>query len=275
MLLLVALHAGALHTLSAQSRWLPLYIAFAALIPAISGLERAGALRAAIGFGLVVPLLALLLASPITAPLVLPLVVAAGLAGVDARRAPRALAALLAVALLPALLVALAIAGVPAPWRLDFAAARDRLQMADPRAGLVALAALAPVLVVPVLYGCWRGLPEPRRVASALAVVGLPLFLALAGQMLDPAMSVIVPPLALLAGFVSWLAVVRLPRALRILSIAMLALSAGLSWAPLGIWDDPQWKAALFGLRPDQGAPSRASAGPLGPRGANAMGAAD
>jgi hypothetical protein len=52
----------------------------------------------------------------------------------------------------------------------------------------------------------------------------------------------------LLATFVSWLAVVRLPLALRMLALAMLALSVVLSWTLPGLWEDQPWKAALLSL---------------------------
>jgi len=64
------------------------------------------------------------------------------------------------------------------------------------------------------------------------------------------AMTPIVPPLALIAGFVSWLAVVRLPMALRIFAVAMLVVSAAASWLLPNIWNDPDWLAALGHLLP-------------------------
>jgi hypothetical protein len=64
-------------------------------------------------------------------------------------------------------------------------------------------------------------------------------------------MTAIVPPLALIACFVSWLATVRLPTVLRVFALAMLALSAALSWTHPELWEDPAWKAALLSVVPD------------------------
>jgi hypothetical protein len=75
VLLAVSLHAGGLYTLTASSRAIPLYLAFAVLIPAIRSMEDVGDVQSAIGLGLLMPLL--LLASPITTPLILPLAIGA------------------------------------------------------------------------------------------------------------------------------------------------------------------------------------------------------
>ena len=107
VLLALGLHAGVLYTITAQSRAIPLYIAIAALIPAIRSMEEVGDVQAAIGLGLVLPLL--LLASPSVTPLILPLAVGIALANPDARRDLRAFAAMLLVALLPTIIVAIGI----------------------------------------------------------------------------------------------------------------------------------------------------------------------
>jgi hypothetical protein len=54
------------------------------------------------------------------------------------------------------------------------------------------------------------------------------------------------PAVALLTAFVSWLAVVRLPLALRMLALVLLVASVACSWMFTGFWDDPDWKAALL-----------------------------
>lgn len=257
-LLAVGLHAGGLYTLTASSRAIPLYIAFAALIPAIRSMEDVGDVQSAIGLGLLMPLL--LLASPITTPLILPFAVGAALADRDGRRDARAFVAMLLVALLPTLIVALGIIGFLVQSGFDlalalvpYAQAYSSFAWGDWRGSFGGLLAFAPVLFVPLVYCVWPNLPERRHVFSALAVVLLPLYLALARTVLNTIMTPIVPALALIACLVSWLAVVRLPMALRVAALALLALSAVLSWTQTGVWDDPEWKAALFNTPPALG----------------------
>lgn len=251
------LHAGILYTLTASASDLPLYIAFAALIPAIRALENVGDVQAAIGIGLLLPLL--LLASPASTLLIVPIAVASAFADPDARRELRAFVAMLLVTLMPTAIVALGIVGFMAQSGLDVAAALLPYvhAYASPRFdadaflfGLVALMVFAPILLVPLLYCVWPDLPERRHGFSALAVVALPLYLVLARATLQTGMESIVPPLALLAAFVSWLTVVRLPFELRLLALLALALAAAASWSVLALWDAPLWKAALFSPPP-------------------------
>jgi hypothetical protein len=256
-LVALMLHAGGLYTVTASSRAIPLYIAFAALIPAIRSLEDVGDVQSAIGLGLLLPLL--LLASPIAALLIVPFAIATALADRDARTDPRAFVAMLLVAVLPTLIVAIGIVGFIMQARMDVAAALlpyvgtyANLHF-DPAAlasGLEALAVFAPVLLVPLLYCFWPDLPERRHVFSALAVIALPLYLVFARATLTTTMTAIVPPIALLVAFLSWLAVVRLPFQLRLLSLLLLLLAAAASWTYTGLWDDPAWKAALFNAVP-------------------------
>src|SRR3569623_3328320 len=182
VLLALGLHAATLYTITAQSRAIPLYIAIAALIPAIRSMEEVGDVQAAIGIGLLIPLL--LLASPTTAPLILPLAVGIALANPDARRDPRAFAAMLLVALLPTLIVAIGILGFLAQAGFDLADALMTyvntyrgLHAGDPVPSLLALVAFAPVGLVPLVYCVYPGLPEKRHVVSALLIVGFPLYL--------------------------------------------------------------------------------------------------
>jgi hypothetical protein len=255
VLLALGLHAATLYTITAQSRAIPLYIAVAALIPAIRSMEEVGDVQAAIGLGLMLPLL--LLASPTTTPLILPLAVGVALANPDARRDPRAFAAMLLVAMLPTLIVAIGILGFLAQAGFDVADALMTyvntyrgFHFGDPMPSLVALAAFAPVGLVPLVYCVYPGLPEKRHVVSALLILAFPLYLVLVRTTLVTAMTPIVPPLALIAGFVSWLAVVRLPMALRVFAVAMLVVSAAASWLLPSIWSDPDWLAALGHLLP-------------------------
>lgn len=251
-----AVHAAELHTLTASARAIPLYIAFAALIPAIRSLEDVGDVQSAIGLGLLLPLL--LLASPTGTLLILPLALGAALSNADARRDPRAFVAMLLVGILPTIIVAIGIIGFIAQARLDlaeallpYAFAYSGLHFGDVTGSLITFVVFAPVLIVPVLYCLWPALPERRHTFSALAVIALPLYLAVAREVLTTTMPPIVPPLALITCFVSWLAIVRLPLPLRALSLVMLAFSTVLSWTMTGVWDDPEWKAALLAALPD------------------------
>ena len=257
LLVLVALlpHAGVLYTVTAQSRPLPLIIALAALIPPIRQLESVGDVQAAIGLGLLLPLL--LLASPLTTPLIVPLAVGIALANPDGRRDPRAFVAMLLVALLPTRIVAIGILGFlaqagcsVADALVPYVNAYHIILWRDPTPTLLALLVFAPVGLVPIAYCFLPGLPEARRPVSALLVVILPLGLARAKVMLNTTITTIVPPLALIAAFVSWLAVVRLPRSLRVFSIVMLILSAVLSWMLPALWTDPDWLGALLHVIP-------------------------
>lgn len=81
--------------------------------------------------------------------------------------------------------------------------------------------------------------------------MALPLYLVVARSIVTTTMTPIVPPLALLAAFISWLSVVRLPFPLRLAALVLIGLSAIASWVFIGIWDDPVWKAALFNQVPE------------------------
>jgi hypothetical protein len=256
-LVALMLHAGGLYTVTASSRAIPLYIAFAALIPAIRSLEDVGDVQSAIGLGLLLPLL--LLASPIAALLIIPLAIATALADRDARTDARAFVAMLLVAILPTLIVAIGIVGFIIQAGMDVASALLPYvgTYANPHfdaevlaSGLEALAVFAPVLLVPLLYCFWPDLPERRHVYSALAVIILPLYLVFARSILTTTMTSIVPPIALLVAFLSWLAVVRLPFQIRVLSLLLLLLATAASWSYTDLWNDEAWKAALFNFVP-------------------------
>ncbi len=251
VLVALSLHAGSLYVLTANSRAMPLLLAFAVLIPAIRSMEETGDVQSAIGMGLLMPLL--LLASPITTLLIIPFAVGAALANPDARRDPRAFVAMVLVTILPTLIVAIGIVGFVAQARLDVAEALlpyvraySDIHFGDPTDSFMALAAFAPILIVPIAYCFWPHLPERRHVYSALAVVLLPVYLVVARETLVTTMTPIIPATAALAAFVSWLAVVRLPLQLRLLAFTMLVLAAVASWTLPQIWTDAEWKAALL-----------------------------
>lgn len=247
----VALHAGALYTVTASSRAIPLLVAAGALIPAIRMLEDVGDVQSAIGLSLLLPLL--LLASPLTTLLIPPIAIGAALVDPDGRRDPRAFVAMVLVAILPTVIVAIGIIGFFVQARLDLADALlpyinaySNLRLGDIAGSLSALGGYAPAVAVPLIYCLWPSLPERRHILSALAVVALPVYLAVAGSIVDYPMTPLTPAIAFLVAFVSWLAVVRLPFVLRALALALLVLGTALSWLPHEFWDDPAWKAALF-----------------------------
>lgn len=251
-LVALATHAEVLYAITAASGGLPLYIAFAALIPAIRSMEEVGDVQATIGLGLLMPLL--LLACLVATLLIIPFAVGASLSDPDGRRDPRAFVAMLLVAMLPTIIVAIGILGFLAQAGQDVAealapyvAAYGTLHVGDVLGSVSALVVFAPVLLVPILYCIWPNV-ERRHVVSALAVVALPLYLAIARTVLSTQMQAFVPAVALLASFASWLALVRLPFTLRVFALVMLVLSVVLSWLQVGYWDDPAWKAALFFL---------------------------
>ena len=251
LILAVGLHVGALYTVTASSRAIPLLIAIGALIPAIRMLEDVGDVQAAISLSLLLPLL--LLASPLTTLLIVPIAIGAALVDPDGRRDPRAFIAMLLVAILPTIIVAIGIVGFIAQARLEVADALlpylnayTRLHLGDVLGSLTALGTYAPALVVPIAYCFWPNLGERRHVLSALAVVALPLYLAIARVIVNTTMTPLTPSVAFLAALVSWLAVVRLPFLLRLLALILVVTGTALSWVPQGFWDDPAWKAALF-----------------------------
>ncbi len=259
MLVLLASHANVLYAITAASRGLPLYFAFAALIPAIRQMEDVGDVQSTIGLGLLMPLL--LLAGPLTTPLIVPLALGAALADPDGRRDPRAFAAMLLVAVIPALIVAIGVVGFVAQSGigivnviLPYYATYGALRMGDVAQSLGILFTFAPVAVVPLLYCIWPNLPERRYVWSALAVVAMPVWLAVGRMIFNSSMLPFVPAVALLAAYISWLCVVRLPFLLRTIAMLALAIAVLASWTQTGFWDDPLWKAALFsGLPTDPG----------------------
>lgn len=251
MLLLFASHANVLYAITASSRGLPLYFAFAVIIPAIRQMEEVGDVQSTIGLGLLMPLV--LLAGPLTTPLIIPLALGAALADPDGRRDPRAFVAMLLVAIIPALIVAIGVVGFVAQSGigvvnviLPYYSTYGALRMGDVAQSLGILFTFAPVAVVPLLYCIWPNLPEKRHVWSAVAVVAMPVWLAVGRMVFSSTMQPFVPAVALLAAYISWLCVVRLPLLLRALAMAALAVAVLASWTQTGFWDDPLWRTALF-----------------------------
>jgi hypothetical protein len=253
-LLLVAFasHAQVIYAITAASRGLPLYFAFAALIPAIRQMENVGDVQSTISLGLLMPLV--LLAGPLTTPLILPLALGAALADPDGRKDARAFVAMLLVALIPTLIVAIGVVGFVAQSGigienviLPYFAAYGSLKLGNVAESLGVLFTFAPVAVVPLLYCVWPNLPEKRHVWSALAIVAMPVYLAVARVTFNSSMQAFVPAVALLAAYMSWLCVVRLPFLLRAVALVMLAVALFASWQATSLWTDAAWREALLG----------------------------
>lgn len=251
----VACHVGTLYTVTASSRAIPLLIAIGAMIPAIRMLEDVGDVQSAIALSLLLPLL--LLASPLTSVLIVPIAIAAALLEPDGRRDPRAFVAMLLVAILPTVIVAFGIVVFIVQAKLDLADALlpyvnvyASLHAGNVVDSLAALFAYAPAMAVPLVYCVWPDLAERRHVLSALAVVALPLYLAVARVLVDTTMTPLTPAVAFLVAILTWLSVVRLPFLLRLVALVFVVLGTALSWQPLGFWDDPAWREALFSPAP-------------------------
>jgi len=251
----VACHVGTLYTVTASSRAIPLLIAIGAMNPAIRMLEDVGDVQSAIALSLLLPLL--LLASPLTSVLIVPIAIAAALLEPDGRRDPRAFVAMLLVAILPTVIVAFGIVVFIVQAKLDLADALlpyvnvyASLHAGNVVDSLAALFAYAPAMAVPLVYCVWPDLAERRHVLSALAVVALPLYLAVARVLVDTTMTPLTPAVAFLVAILTWLSVVRLPFLLRLVALVFVVLGTALSWQPLGFWDDPAWRAALFSPAP-------------------------
>ena len=257
LLLVVALGSNALvlYSVTAASRSIPIFVALAALIPAIRALESVGDVQSAISLGLTMPLL--LLAGPATAPLIVPLAIASALADPDGRHDPRAFVAMILVAVLPSVIVGIGIVGFAAQAGLNVPAvlrsyvtgyAADGV--GDWLRALVQLVNFAPVMLVPLAYCVLPSRREPKQIWSALAVVGLPLYLALASVAFPWGLPIWAPVVALLATFSIWLAVTRLSLGLRIAALVLLLASLAISWTNGVFWSDPDWRAGLIYAMP-------------------------
>ena len=246
----VLLHAATVFVLTADAGYIPTVLALAALVPAIWSMETVGDVQSAIGFGLWLPLL--LLAGPLTALLILPLTLAAALANGDARRHSWAFLAMLLVTILPSVIVAIGIWVFLARASFSFAdmlrpyvSAYSSVGSGDLAGSLAALLLFAPVMALPVAFIFWPSRAGNRHPVGALAVVAIPLYLAVARVVLNTSVSPILPPLTLVVMFVTWLALQRLSQVLRVAAVLLLAASAILSWTATGLWDNSAWKSAL------------------------------
>jgi hypothetical protein len=241
-------NAMVLYSVSAGTRGIPFLLAVGALIPAIRAMEELGDVQSTISLGLLLPLL--LLASPSLAPLILPLAVAIALADPDGRRDIRAFVAMLLVALLPTIIVAAGVVGFGAQAGLGvggiiepYLAAYVPGGAGDLVGNVATFLLLAPVALVPIAY-CLTPGPD-KKIWSALAVIALPLYMAVGRTFFAFTFPAWLPAEVLLAAFASWLAVVRLSVAMRLTALGLLFVSAITSWTIDPHFGDAEWLAAL------------------------------
>ena len=248
LLVLLGGQALLLYPITSAGLVLPTLIALGALIPAIRRLESVGDVQADVSFGLVLPLL--LLAGPATTLLIVPLAVASALANPDGRSHRAAFVAMLLVAVMPTLIVIVAVFGFgiaagidPAELILPYARAFASVRFSGLGEGLADLLVVMPLGAIPVVYCFFKD--RRRRPVSALAVVGLPLYLALGNAVFPWNLPAWTPAAALLGCFATWLAVARLRAPFRIAALVLLAVSAAASWLLPAVINDPAWIEAL------------------------------
>ena len=250
VVLILAVHPLVLYTVTAAQRPIPIYVAFALLIPAIRRVAAVGDVQSEVTLGLTLPLL--LLAGPHTAPLILPLTVLCAASNRDARYDLRAFLAMFIVAVVPSLVIVIGIVGFSLRAGLDMSAvlAPYANLFGAPHferwaSGLLPLAFASPMALVPLLH-CL--IPDRRREAwSTLAVIGFPIYLAVGQGVFAWDLPYWAPATALLFCFASWLTVTRLHWMMRLLGVLLMVPSLWLGFRYGGIIDDPAWLDGLLG----------------------------
>ena len=211
-------------------------VACIAVVPGIRRIESVGDVQANMSFGLVLPLL--FLAGPPLAPLILPLALFGAQADPVARHDWRAFVAMFLVAIMPTLLVftgMIGLFGIPEVVRLVTQVYVPAFSLA--RADHAATQALVtqfvltvlPFAIVTVAYLFTRD--RRWQPVSAIAVVVLPLYLVSGAIVFSWPMSPLLPTVAFLAAYTSWLSVARLWPVFRWVSIALMFLTAVVSWS--------------------------------------------
>jgi hypothetical protein len=239
-LLLVALlgaNAVVIGMVMGDHRPIATMIACIVVIPGIRRIESVGDVQANMSFGLVLPLL--FLAGPATVPLIVPLCLFGALADPEGRRDLRVFIAMFLVAIMPTLLVLTGMLGMfggPEFVRIVQgiyvpAYAPDQLNAASTLALLtVATYTILPFVIVTIAYVLVRD--RRWQPVSALSVVVLPLYLVAGAIVFSWPISPALPTAAFLGAFTSWLSVARLSAVFRRVSIALMLLTAALSWSP-------------------------------------------
>ena len=211
-------------------------VACIAVVPGIRRLESVGDVQANMSFGLVLPLL--FLAGPPTAPLILPLALFGALTDPVARREWRAFVAMFLVAIMPTLLVftgMLGLFGIQEVVRLATevyvpAFSIARLDRAATQALVTQFSdCVLPFAIVTVAYVFSRD--RRWQPISAIAVIVLPLYLVSGAIVFSWPISPSLPTVAFLGAYASWLSVARLRPVFRWVSIALMLVTAAVSWS--------------------------------------------
>jgi hypothetical protein len=184
--------------------------------------------------------------------------VACALADPDARRDIRAFFAMLLVALIPTVIVAAGVIGFGVQAGLEvghIVAPYVTAYLPEPTESLgdslKTFVLLAPAALVPIAY-CLTPGPD-KKIWSALAVVALPLYMAIGKAFFAFTFPVWLPAEVLLAALASWLAVVRLSFPMRLTALALLFVSAITSWTIDPHFGEAEWLAALSETARDVG----------------------
>lgn len=250
VVLILAVHPLVLYTVTAATLPIPIYVAFALLIPAIRRVAAVGDVQSEVTLGLTLPLL--LLAGPETAPLILPLTVLCAASNRDARHDVRAFLAMFIVAVVPSLVIVVGIVGFSLRAGHDlgtvlapYASVYTSMHPERWASGLLPLALASPMALVPLLY-CL--IPDRRREAwSAVAVVGFPVYLAIGQAVFAWQLPYWTPATALLFCFAAWLTVTRLHWIMRLAGVLLMIPSVWLGFRYGGIIDDPAWLDGVLG----------------------------
>ena len=207
-----------------------------AVVPGIRRIESVGDVQANMSFGLVLPLL--FLAGPPLAPLILPLALFGALADPIARHDWRAFVAMFLVAIMPTLLVftgMIGLFGIPEVVRLVTEVYVPAFSFArHDHAATQALVTqfvytVLPFAIVTVAYLFMRD--RRWQPVSAIAVIALPIYLVSGAIVFSWPTSPSLPTVAFLAAYTSWLSVARLRPVFRWVSIALMLLTAAVSWS--------------------------------------------
>jgi hypothetical protein len=222
----------------ASGQWaIATMVACILVVPGIRRIESVGDVQANMSFGLVLPFL--FLAGPAMAPLILPLALFGALSDGDARRDIRAFIAMFLVAIMPTLLILTGMLGMFGFAETGRIIAEVYVPAFTPSpSGLEAihpLLTVAAYMILPfaLLIGTYMFAIDRRwQPVSAAAVLALPLYLVAGACYFGWAMAPSLPLIAFLGAFGSWLSVARLRPNYRRLALALLVLTAMLSWSP-------------------------------------------
>ena len=229
-------NAAIIASLTGDYRAIATMVACIAVVPGIRRIELVGDVQANMSFGLVLPLL--FLAGPPLAPLILPLALFGALADPVARHDWRAFVAMFLVAIMPTLLVftgMIGLFGITEVMRLVTeiyvpAFSFARLDHAATQALATHLVyTVLPFAIVTVAYVFMRD--RRWQPVSAIAVIILPLYLVGGAIVFSWSISPSLPTVAFLGAYASWLSVARLRPVFRWVSIALMLITAALSWS--------------------------------------------